>query len=109
LGFSLILPSFCTLMFAGHSIPHHPPNVSIPDTTYLVYLTSQIFNLICWDLVQAAASAREAFRHNEMVQVSFTCSQSFLVTYNVRYGMVCHKNEILLVLVIVIQSSYVDS
>ena len=37
-GFTCTQPPFCTLAFARHSIPHHPPNVSINDTMYLIQL-----------------------------------------------------------------------
>ena len=36
LGFTLSLPSFCTLNFASLSIPHHSPNERIPDTTLFI-------------------------------------------------------------------------
>jgi len=52
------LPQLCNLNFACHFIPHHPLNISIPDTTLLVKL-ARFFYLIWWKLLQAATSDRE--------------------------------------------------
>ena len=56
LGFTSALPQFWTITFSCQSIPHHPPNVNIPDTTSHVQ-PANFFYLIWWELLWAATSA----------------------------------------------------
>ena len=48
LDFIHALPSFCTLTFAHHTIFHHSPKVSNPDTTSLIQLVRFLI-LIGWN------------------------------------------------------------
>jgi len=63
---SRLVSTFCTITFPPGSIPHHPPNVNIPDTTSHVQL-AKFFYPIWWELLWLATSTREALKHSEMV------------------------------------------
>ena len=66
LDFNSAPPQFWTVPFSHQSIPHHSPDVSIPDTTSHVQ-PANFFYLIWRELLWAATSAREALKHSEMV------------------------------------------
>ena len=83
LGFTHALPSFCTLTFSCHSIPHHPPNVSIPNTTSLVQ-PARFLSLFSGNFYkQQLPSARRLLntvKWYTFCVISFACSQ-FLAGY----------------------------
>jgi len=96
------LPPFCTITFAGHSIPHLPPYVSIPDTNWQVQLAKIFLSLFGRNFCEQQLVLEKGSSQTQWNGPSLACVLTilgwlwcftifkidYLITSNVRIGMV---------------------